>query len=126
MCAMPAMRAGGSLTMEERVSPRLLRNQREFQAIQRAWSLGWEDDGEPLHEVEIHAHPRAVEPRYGGRVATFFSGGVDSWATVLNNPDITDLIFVRGPRPDAETLPTRETSPTASRRACAMPPRNSA
>lgn len=30
------------------------------------------------------------------RVAAFFSGGVDSWSTVLGNPDVTDLIFVRG------------------------------
>jgi hypothetical protein len=29
-------------------------------------------------------------------VAAFFSGGVDSWSTVLDHPEITDLIFVRG------------------------------
>ena len=29
-------------------------------------------------------------------VAIGFSGGVDSWSTVLENPDLTDLIFVRG------------------------------
>ena len=31
-----------------------------------------------------------------GRVAAFFSGGVDSWSTVLDNPDVSDLIFVHG------------------------------
>jgi hypothetical protein len=31
-----------------------------------------------------------------GRVAAFFSGGVDSWATLLDHAEITDLIFVRG------------------------------
>jgi hypothetical protein len=95
LCAMPAMSAGGTLALEGRVSPRLLRNQREFQAIQRVWSLDW-DDREPLREVEALAPPRAVESRHEGRVAAFFSGGVDSWSTILANPDITDLIFVRG------------------------------
>jgi len=94
-CLMPAMSSGGTLSMGERVSPRLLRTQREFQAIQRAWSQRWVFDHEPLHEVEVLALPRAVEAGHG-RVAAFFSGGVDSWATVLDNPDVTDLIFVRG------------------------------
>jgi hypothetical protein len=96
-CVMPAMRRGGSLTMNEPVSPRLLRNQREFQAIQRAWSFGW-NFGEPaLEEVEVSAPVREPERRSPtGRVAAFFSGGVDSFATILDNPDVTDLIFVRG------------------------------
>ena len=43
------------------------------------------------------APTRVAEPTaQPGRVAAFFSGGVDSWATVLANPDVTDLIFVRG------------------------------
>jgi hypothetical protein len=45
----------------------------------------------------VSAPPRAAAgPEDGGRVATFFSGGVDSWAAILENPDVTDLIFVRG------------------------------
>ncbi len=96
MCLMPAMRSGGTLALGERVSPRLLRTQREFQAIQRAWSLAWASDGGPLREVEVQAPPRALEARQEGRVAAFFSGGVDSWSTILANPEITDLIFVRG------------------------------
>jgi hypothetical protein len=95
-CLMPAMCSGGSLELDGRVSPRLLRGQREFQAIQRAWSRDWDFDQEPLREVEVLAPPRMPESQLGGRVAAFFSGGVDSWATVLNNPDVTDLIFVRG------------------------------
>src|SRR4029079_16507426 len=36
-------------------------------------------------------------PRPGSRgVAAFFSGGVDSWSTVLVHPDVTDLIYVHG------------------------------
>jgi hypothetical protein len=94
--AMPAMRHGGRLRMSDPVSPRMLRGQREFQAIQHAWSLDWPFT-EPLQEVEVSAptcEPGSVVPK--GRVAAFFSGGVDSWGTVLDNPDLTDLIFVRG------------------------------
>lgn len=93
---MPAMRQGGRLRMSDPVSPRMLRGQREFQGMQRAWSLDWPFT-EPLQEVEASAptrEPGPVVPK--GRVAAFFSGGVDSWGTVLDNPDLTDLIFVRG------------------------------
>lgn len=96
-CLMPAMRHGGSLEMEDPVSPRVLRNQREYQAIQRAWSYDWTYDEEPLLEVEVKAPaaaPSSSSPT--GRVATFFSGGVDSFAAILAHPEVTDLIFVRG------------------------------
>ena len=94
---MPAMRTGGELTMSEPVSPRVLRMQREFQAIQRAWSHGWVFDDPALEEVEVSAPVRPVERRQpSGRVAVFFSGGVDSWSTILGEEEVTDLIFVRG------------------------------
>jgi Polysaccharide pyruvyl transferase len=94
--AMPAMAHGGTLRMSDPVSPRMLRGQREFQAIQRSWSLDWPFT-DSLREVEVEApvrEPGATAPK--GRVAAFFSGGVDSWGIVLENPDLTDLIFVRG------------------------------
>jgi hypothetical protein len=94
---MPAMRSGGTLRMEAPISPRVLRTQREFQAIQAAWSLDWPFGDPPLREVEVVAPVRQVERRQpSGRVAAFFSGGVDSWSTVLTEPDVTDLVFVRG------------------------------
>ncbi|HVD39057.1 MAG TPA: polysaccharide pyruvyl transferase family protein [Solirubrobacterales bacterium] len=93
---MPAMRHGGRLRMSDPVSPRMLRGQRRHQAIQRAWSFDWIAP-EPLQEVEVEAPTRQPRsPSATGRVAAFFSGGIDSWATVLTNPDVTDLIFVRG------------------------------
>ncbi|HEX6667031.1 MAG TPA: polysaccharide pyruvyl transferase family protein [Solirubrobacterales bacterium] len=96
-CLMPAMRNGGRLRMTDPVSPRILRNQREFQAIQVAWSREWNFGVPPLKEVELEAPERPLDPApASGRVAAFFSGGVDSFATVLENPDLTDLIFVRG------------------------------
>ncbi len=93
---LPAMRFGGSLRIPVPHSPRLLRNQREFQALQIAWSRGW-DYGDPLHEVIVEAPRDDPEPARGnGRVAAFLSLGGDSWSTVLDNDDLTDLIFVRG------------------------------
>ena len=94
---LPAMRRGGTLAMSDPISPRVLRNQREFQAIQRAWSQEWPFNDPPLQEVEVVAPVRPVERQAAtGRVAAFFSGGVDSWSTVLGEEGITDLIFVRG------------------------------
>jgi hypothetical protein len=94
---MPAMSRRGPLRLETPVSARILRNQREFQAIQRLWSSRWPNEAHPLREIEVSAPSRVAEgPRERGRVATFFSGGVDSWAAILANPEVTDLIFVRG------------------------------
>ena len=96
-CLMPAMRSGGTLTLDEPLSHRLQRTQKEFQAVQRAWSLEWEFGDPPLEEVRVAAPTHLPDsPRKPSRVAAFFSGGVDSWSTVLSNPEITDLIFVRG------------------------------
>lgn len=94
---MPAMRFGGTLALPDPVSSRILRTQREFQGLQRAWSLGWGFGDPQLLEVEVLAPSRAPEPPIvPGRVAAFFSGGVDSWSTMLDHPEITNLIFVRG------------------------------
>ena len=95
-CLLPAMRSGGRLTMRDPVSPRLLRTQRDYQAIQAAWSRDWDLDQPPLREVEVQASTREPAAPAEGRVAAFFSGGVDSWSTVLGNPEVTDLIFVHG------------------------------
>ena len=96
-CLMPAMRFGGTLELPVPISPRLLRNQREYQGIQRAWSLEWPFGDPPLREVEVRAPAEQAGQAPGNRrVAAFFSGGVDSWSTVLDHPEITDLVFVRG------------------------------
>lgn len=94
----PAMREGGTLRVEGEVSPRVLRMQREFQGIQHAWSREWSSaDPRPLKEVVVEAGERSVpSPSGNDRVACFFSGGIDSWASILSAPEITDLIFVKG------------------------------
>jgi hypothetical protein len=96
ICLMPSMRTGGTLALPGRVSPRLLRNQGAYQTVQRTWSRGWRYGMGPLREVAVDAAHRAQADGPRGRVAAFFSGGVDSWAALLANPDVTDLIFIRG------------------------------
>ncbi len=96
-CLMPAMRSGGEMQIEAPISERILRNQVEFQTIQRAWSYEWPFGEPPLCEVEVSAPARPASPRDPvGRVAAFFSGGVDSFSVVLGNPEITDLVFIQG------------------------------
>jgi hypothetical protein len=96
-CLMPALLWGGTLEIDAPISPRLLRCQSEFQVIQRMWSRQWSYGLLPMGEVDVRAAARAIDPPTPGRgVATFFSGGVDSWSVVADNPDVTHLIFVRG------------------------------
>jgi Glycosyl transferase family 2 len=105
-CLMPAMRAGGALHLPGAFSPQLLSAQVEFQALQREWSRSWGSGGPPLEVVDVRATPGPVEMGEArGRTAAFFSGGVDSWSTLLEHPEITDLIFVRG-----FDLPARDTA----------------
>ena len=96
-CLMPALLWGGTLEIDAPISPRLLRCQSEFQVIQRMWSRHWSYGLLPMGEIDVRAPARAIErPTPGCGVATFFSGGVDSWSVVVDNPDVTHLIFVRG------------------------------
>jgi hypothetical protein len=101
MSLVPAMREGGTLRVEGDLSPKVLRMQREFQALQRAWASGWPDEPS-LREVTVEAGEREVPAAAdNGRIAVFFSAGVDSWASLLAEPDVTDLIFIKG----ADILP---------------------
>jgi Glycosyl transferase family 2 len=113
-CLMPAMRAGGTLDLPGAFSPQLLSAQAEFQALQREWSRGWDFGDPPLELVDVRATPGPVETgETRGRIAAFFSAGVDSWSTLLNHPEITDLIFVRGfDLPATETALSREVEAT--------------
>lgn len=80
-CLLPAVLWGGTLDIDAPISPRLLRSQAEFQATQRMWSRGWSYGLLPLGEIEVRAPARTpAQPAAGRGVATFFSGGVDSWS----------------------------------------------
>jgi hypothetical protein len=92
---LPAMSIGGALELPVSISPRAMRGQVEFQALFEIWSRGWEH-GPPLRRVDVLA-PTEEPPPGGGRVAAFFSAGVDSWSTLIEHEEeITDLVFMRG------------------------------
>jgi hypothetical protein len=96
----PAMvAAGGSeLHVPGPVSPRLLAGCERVQEIFSGWSQDWTLEPmrslTPVTIVPDEVRPGDVPP--GDRVAAFFSGGVDSFATILAHPDITDLIYAAG------------------------------
>jgi hypothetical protein len=88
---LPAMRWGGTLEMDAPVSPRLLSN---LDGIEHAFLA----HSKRLRPVKVVAPPApfaAAGPDRG--VACFFSGGVDSFYSVLRHRDeITHLVFVHG------------------------------
>lgn len=87
---LPAMRSGARLRVEGCVSGRLLSGVDTIQAIYRAWDS-------KLQRVEITAAGLSDAAPEGRRVGSFFSGGVDSFYTLLKHRDeITDLLLVHG------------------------------
>jgi bacterioferritin-associated ferredoxin len=95
----PAMEAGATLRSDLPVSPRLLRGLGRIQHLLSRWFPA------QLRTVPVTAAAREapvpVSPR---RAASFFSGGVDSFATVLTHrtepvpgePPLTHLVFMHG------------------------------
>lgn len=88
----PAMRIGGTLVVEGAVSPQLLKSITTIQQIISKWYSAF-------HIIDVVADKaanREIE-KIPARSAQFFSGGVDSFYTMLKNRDeIQDLYFVRG------------------------------
>jgi hypothetical protein len=84
-----AMHAGLPLSIPHPVSARLLGGAADAQSMLRLWR-----DGLSVVRVEAPLEERAAA---GSGVGSFFSGGVDSFHTVLRHLDeITHLIFVVG------------------------------
>ena len=85
-----AMRAGTTLELPAPVSAQLLRTTGEVQAVFRLWR-------EELSVVPVEGSTEERRPGSGAGVGTFFSGGVDSFFTLLRHEhEITHLIFVLG------------------------------
>jgi hypothetical protein len=86
---LPAMQAGCDVVVEGPVSPSLLTGVEVIQDVWRSW-YPW------LHRVAVDA-PGGVPAASGGRVACFFTGGVDSFYSVLKHREaIDELIYVWG------------------------------
>ncbi|WP_133063652.1 hypothetical protein [Pseudomonas fluvialis] len=101
-----AMKNNQDIHVEGVCSPTFMANMCSLSSIFSKW---FSADG--FHQVSVQAEQlRVPEPAVGGRVASFFTGGVDSFYTFLKHKDeITDLIYVHG-----FDLPLEE---TAKRRA---------
>ncbi len=90
MSLLIAMKHRLPLELAAPVSPRMLGKIPKIQDILKAWS-------HPLRRVEVQADAADPDRPTSRGVATFFSGGVDSFYTLLKHRDeITDLIFIHG------------------------------
>ena len=76
-----AMQTGERIDLELPVDPLLLENARQLVDTWRSWYP-------ELKPPEIHAPVRRATPT-AGRIAQFFSGGVDSWFTLLRHTEST-------------------------------------
>jgi hypothetical protein len=95
---LPAMAGGGELSLPLPLSPQLRRSLPDLQAVLSWIATECPAANPSLQPVSVQAPPvQAETPGVAAPgVAVFFSGGVDSWLTVLANPDVTDLIYVHG------------------------------
>lgn len=87
----PAMVRGWPLYISSAsISRRLVSSLPHIQKILKSW---WPQ----LHEVTVQSDVISVRKPTGARSATFFSGGVDSFYTLLTRRALIDrLVFVRG------------------------------
>ena len=87
----PAMRVGEPIAIRGPISPRLLHSIPKAQEIFHTWD-------HQLKEVPIEVQTTSSAPvTFPSDVGCFFSGGVDSFYTLLKHRDeITKLIFVYG------------------------------
>lgn len=91
MGLLPAMvRHAGEMHIDGAVSPLLIENLEAIQGILRSWIPGAE-------KVRIVAEPHVSEPPAERGASLFFSGGIDSFYSLLKNTDAIDnLILVHG------------------------------
>jgi hypothetical protein len=96
-CILPAMRFGEDLLIEGKVSKKLVAGVEKLMGIISKW--------EPEYKIIKIEHPGFEDNKSGGKEAgMFFSGGVDSFYTLLKNENssandtekIKYLLFVKG------------------------------
>lgn len=87
----PAMKWGESLHVKGEISPRLLSQIPTIQHILHSWYS-------ELKRVEVKCEVKPTSAVHRGtKVACFFSGGVDSFYTLLKHIDeITTIVYIRG------------------------------
>ncbi len=94
----PAMLTRSRLKLPGKLSPRLLSAVPKIQDVFRLWGDEyWGERFQGLVRVPLEAEPRTETTERASGVACFFSGGVDSFYTLLKNQEeVTHLIFVHG------------------------------
>jgi hypothetical protein len=106
---LPAMKVGAPLRPPGKVSPRLLSSMREVQDIFSMWESLFE-------RVPVEAETREGIAERASGAACFFSGGMDSFHTLLRNQDeISHLIYLHR-RPPNEDHSAMEASARRVRR----------
>ena len=97
-----AMRTRSDLRVLSPVSRTYVRNVQKVTTIYSDWFR-------QFLRVAVHEEkPAQASPAFTGRVGAFFSGGVDSFHTLLRNLDeITDLIYIHGFDVRLDDIPRR-------------------
>ncbi len=99
---LPAMRTGQDLTIDAPVSPELQRGAEQIQTVFRTWDRALRLRDPWYQRIEVRTAPAGSAAPAAGRptgrgTASFFTGGVDSFHTVIANRDQLDaLIYVYG------------------------------
>ncbi|HEX2739500.1 MAG TPA: hypothetical protein VHM69_03555 [Rubrobacter sp.] len=105
-----AMKAGGSLELPEPLSPRLLSTMPRIQDIYHAWDRG------RFKRVAVRARPRRGQATRASGVGCLFSGGLDSFYTLLKHRDeVTHVIFADGYDIPLQDTARRERAVNAAR-----------
>lgn len=95
----PAMEVGGHLSLPASISPQLRRALPDVQAVLTSIAEHCDAVDRAFKTVEVTAPDPQLTSEVSDMargVGAFFSGGVDSWSTLLSNPEVTDLIYVHG------------------------------
>lgn len=97
---LPCMKTGEDIVVEGSVSPTLLKNMEKIMDLVASWDVGLKKiviKSKVIKSSSVTRLPHSFVARNDGKVATFFSAGVDSFYTYLKNKkEISHLILVHG------------------------------
>lgn len=94
---LPAMVTGSSLRLPGKVSPKLVSSLPKIQDLLCLWGEEHWDAKFRRVPVEVKVQGELAEQQRASGVACFFSGGVDSFYTLLKHlGEVTHIIFVHG------------------------------
>lgn len=95
LALLPAMAIGSDLKLAGMISSQLLAAVPKIEDVFCLW--GTEYWNEKFQRILVNAKPRSANAKRASGVACFFSGGVDSFYTLLKHRDeVSHLIFVHG------------------------------